>query len=185
MAASGQITALLHEVNAGSASAMSELTGLVYQELRKLAEFRMRQERAGHTLQATALVHETYIRLLKVTNPNWKNRAHFFGAAAEAMRRILVDSARARNSRKRNRDEFVLADVDDVIGRQFVDYLALNDALNRLKVLDERRCRIVELRFFAGLSIEEIAELFNVSDRTIKRDWEYARVWLYRELTRG
>ena len=180
------VTQILSEIEQGDPAAAEQLLPLIYNELRTLAAAKLAQEKPGQTLQATALVHEAYIRLVDVEKAqHWDSRRHFFAAAAEAMRRILVDSARARNSRKRNRDEFVLADVDDVIGRQFVDYLALNDALNRLKVLDERRCRIVELRFFAGLSIEEIAELFNVSDRTIKRDWEYARVWLYRELTRG
>jgi RNA polymerase sigma-70 factor, ECF subfamily len=184
MAAPGHITELLHEINSGNPQAMSELSGLVYQQLRVLARVRMREERASHTLQATALVHETYIRLLQVTNPTWKNRAHFFGAAAEAMRRILVDSARARKSRKRDRGEIALAELDDVVGREFVDYVALDIALDRLKAFDDRRSRVVELRFFAGLSIEEIAELLDVSDRTVKRDWEYARVWLYRELSK-
>lgn len=163
---------------------MPELAALVYQQLRELVGCRMRQERAGHTLQATALVHETYLRLLEVTNPSWKNRAHFFGAAAGAMRRILVDHARAKRSKKRNPQQILKSDAASLIGRDSVDYLALDAALDRLKSLDERRCQVVELRFFAGLSIEEISQALDVSERTVKRDWEYARTWLFRELSK-
>lgn len=184
MDAPGRITVLLHAINAGKSEAMAELSGLVYGQLRDLARWRMRQERPGHTLQATALVHEAYMKLLAEQHPSWKNRAHFFGAAAEAMRRILVDYARGINAQKRQRGSLGLPEAQAAMGRDFIDYVALDLALHRLHAEDPRRCRVVELRFFAGLSIEEIAELFNVSDRTVKRDWEYARAWLYRELVR-
>lgn len=182
MQATGQITALLREVNAGDPEAMTRLVERVYGELRNLARIQMKREPSGHTLQATALVHETYVRLLATENPNWSNRAHFFGAAAEAMRRVLVDHARARKSKKRNPESFGPPDFPALSTGREVDYLALDEALTSLERFDERRCRIVKLRFFAGCSIEEIAALLGVSDRTVKRDWNFARAWLQREL---
>ncbi len=161
---------------------MPVLSALIYQDLRRVAARCVRQERSGNSLNATALVHETYLRLLGVNSPSWKNRAHFFGAVAEAMRRILVDRARARNTRRRYAAQIVVNGVAEELGRDFVDYIALDAALENLKAIDGRQARVVELRFFVGLSIEEIAELLEVSARTVKRDWEYARVWLFREL---
>ena len=183
----GEVTRLLIAWNAGDREAVERLMPLVYAELRLIAERQFRRERAGHTLQPTAVVHEAYFRLVDQTRVTWKNRGHFFAIAAQAMRRILIDHARAREADKRGgREGRVALDVgiaspepaDDI------DLLALDEALVRLKALDEPQARIVELRFFGGLSIDETAEAMETSASSIKREFRSARAWLFRELGR-
>jgi RNA polymerase sigma-70 factor (ECF subfamily) len=184
----GEVTQLLFAWNAGDSSAVERLMPLVYTELRGIADRQFRRERVGHTLQPTAVVHEAYFRLVDQTRVTWKNRGHFFAIAAQAMRRILIDHARARAAEKRGgREERVTLDVgiaspepaDDV------DLLALDEALVRLKELDEPQARIVELRFFGGLSIEETAEVLETSASSVKREFRSARAWLFHELGRA
>ena len=184
----GDVTRLLIAWNEGDLGAVERLMPLVYAELREIAERQFRRERAGHTLQPTAVVHEAYFRLVDQTRVTWKNRGHFFAIAAQAMRRILIDHARARKAEKRGgREDRVTLDVgiaspepaDDI------DLLALDEALVRLKELDEPQSRIVELRFFGGLSIEETAEAMETSASSVKREFRSARAWLFRELGRG
>ena len=182
----GDVTRLLQQVARGDKLAERELIPLVYNELRRLAGRYMRGEAPDHTLQATALVHEAYLRLARPSQP-WESRSHFFAVAAKVMRQILVDHARARRSAKRGGGATVddLNDVLDIVPAFPVEserMLALDDALARLASLDERQCRIFELRFFAGLTVEEIADVLNVSPRTVKRDWHLAKAWLYGEL---
>jgi RNA polymerase sigma factor (TIGR02999 family) len=157
------------------------LLPLVYEELRVMARVRLNQERKGHTLQATALVHEAYIRLIGADSPPWNDRRHFFFAAAEAMRRILIDHARKRGRVKRGggRVQVTLGDVEVGSGLPLEDLLALDEAIHRLEEQDPRMAGIVRLRFFAGLSVEETAKALEVSERTVKRDWAVARAWLY------
>lgn len=183
----GEVTRLLIAWNAGDREAVERLMPLVYAELRRIAERQFRRERAGHTLQPTAVVHEAYFRLVDQTRVTWKNRGHFFAIAAQAMRRILIDHARAREADKRGgREERVTLDLgiaspepaDDV------NLLALDEALVRLKALDEPQARIVELRFFGGLSIDETAEAMETSPSSVKREFRSARAWLFRELGR-
>jgi RNA polymerase sigma factor (TIGR02999 family) len=176
------VTLLLNAVEVGDASAQGRLLALVYNELRSMAGAQMQQERAGHTLQPTALVHEAYLRLVN-DRAAWKSRAQFFSAASLAMRRILVD--RARSARARRPYAHVQADElthvpahDDGAATQAVDMLALDEALTRLEAEDGRLSRIVSMRFFAGLTVEQIAELLEMSPRTVKRDWAFARAWL-------
>jgi RNA polymerase sigma-70 factor, ECF subfamily len=160
---------------------------IVYNELRRLAESYLRAERPDHTLQATALVHEAYLRLVNQRNVDWKNRAQFFGMAASMMRRILVNHAEAHHAAKRGGDAQKLS-VDEAISffeEQDLDLLALNEALERLAQMDPRQSEIVELRFFGGLTIEEVAEVLDASPATIKRDWAMAKSWLLRELSIG
>jgi RNA polymerase sigma factor (TIGR02999 family) len=159
---------------------------LVYDELRRLAHSYLRRERSDHTLQSTALVHEAYLRLTGNAPPQWQDRAHFFGIAAHVMRQILVEYARSRKTAKRGGDACKLTADDAEVqpGRVNVDVVALDDALTDLSKIDQQQSRIVELRFFAGLSIEDTAEALGVSASTVKRDWNTARVWLYRELDR-
>jgi RNA polymerase sigma factor (TIGR02999 family) len=179
------VTQLLLEWNNGDRSALDRLMPVVYEELRRMARRHMRAEDAGHTLQATALVNDVYIRLVDQKQVNWQNRAHFFGAAARIIRRVLVDYARARHRLKRGGDAVKVSlneDVNAAIATE-VDVVALDDALGRLAKLDPQQERIIELRFFAGLSIEETAEALNISPATVKRDWTTARAWLYREMT--
>jgi RNA polymerase sigma factor (TIGR02999 family) len=183
----GEVTNLLIQLKNGNRDAQSRLIPLVYAELRRLAAVYMRRERSGHTLQATALVHEAYLRLAGQEGISWQNRAHFFGVAANMMRRILVDHARAKQAKKRGGldqkvsfDEAVL--VQPEAPQQF---LALDEALERLAKRDPRQSRIVELRFFGGLSDEETAEVLGISVRTVKRDWKVARAWLYKEISQG
>jgi RNA polymerase sigma factor (TIGR02999 family) len=184
----GEVTQLLIAWNAGDRAAVERLMPLVYAELRRIAERQFRRERAGHTLQPTAVVHEAYFRLVDQTRVTWKNRGHFFAIAAQAMRRILIDHARAREAEKRGGKETQVSldvgiaspePVDDV------DLLALDEALVRLKSLDEPQARIVELRFFGGLSIEETAEAMETSPSSVKREFRSARAWLFRELGRA
>jgi RNA polymerase sigma factor (TIGR02999 family) len=168
----------------GEAQASTELLPWVYEELRKLADHRMSQERRDHTLQATALVHEAYLRLLGDNERSWTNRAHFFAAASEAMRRILIDHARARQGPKRGGDRKKLP--SDVLDLAVIDdpdqIMALDEAISRLEEQDAEAARVVRLRFYAGLSVEETAEVMNISPRTVKREWAFARAFLFREL---
>lgn len=171
----------------GDPNALNALLPLVYEEMRRLAGSYLRSESAGHTLQPTALAHEAYMRLLDQRQVSWQNRAHFMGLAAQAMRRILVDHARRRGAQKRGGDAVHVALEDADVAAEMPEALgvpveALNDALDRLAALDERQARVVELRFFTGLSIEETAEVLAISPATIKRDWTLARAWLHREL---
>jgi RNA polymerase sigma-70 factor, ECF subfamily len=181
------ITERLRVWNDGDRAAVDEMLPLVYNELRRRASRYLRRERSGHTLQTTALVHEAYLKLAGQDGVEWKNRGHFFAVAAQAMRRILVDHARTRHRDKRGgRDEdlpledVVLAIADE----QGVDVAALDEALSRLARHDPRQETIVEMRYFAGLSIEETAEALGISKATVAREWQLARAWLYRELTR-
>ena len=181
------VTGLLVNWSNGDQQALEELMPLVYGELRRLAKAYLRRERSDHTLQSTALVNEAFLRLVNQRNVQWKNRAHFFGIAAQLIRRILVDHARAHQADKRGAGAFKLS-LDEAIGvpeKQDLDLVALDDALQKLSELDPQQGRIVELRFFAGLSIEETGEVLGVSPATVKREWSTARAWLYRELSRA
>jgi len=180
----GQVTLLLRELQDGRKDAAEQLVPLVYEELRQRAAAFMRHERADHTLQATELVHEAYRRL--VDNPaNINNKAHFFAIAARAMRRILVDHARARRAAKRGAGghKVPVDDVTLVTPEQSVEVLALNEALDKLAGVDEQQSRIVELRYFGGLSEEETAQVLGISSKTVQRDWKIAKAWLYGHLT--
>ena len=181
------VTRLLVEWSHGSQAALKALVPLVYEELRRLARHYLKQERQDHTLSSTALVHEAYLRLVNQKDVTWQGRAHFFGVAAQMMRRILVDHARRRNYAKRGGGAVTLA-LDEALAspeRRGLDLVALDDALDTLAKLDERQSRMVELRFFGGLSIEETSEVLGVSAPTVKREWASARAWLYREISRG
>ena len=178
------MTRLLREAQAGDRAALDELLPLVYRELRQIAARHLAQERPGHTLQATALVHEVYLRLIDQHSVDWRNRAHFFSIAAEMMRRVLVNHAVSRRAQKRGSGETLLS-LDEVISfpnRQNVDLILLDEALTRLAGLDPLQARIVELRFFAGLTIEEAAEVLGLSDSEVKREWRSARAWLTAQL---
>jgi RNA polymerase sigma-70 factor (ECF subfamily) len=180
------VTQLLIEWNRGKQGALDELLPLVYDELHRVAARCMRREQRSHTLQATALVHEAYLRLIDQTRVQWQNRAHFLGVAAQMIRRILVDYARAKQAAKRGGKAMRLL-LDDAVGmptRREVDIVRLDDALHDLGRIDPQQARIVELRFFTGLSIEETAEALSISPATVKRDWVVARAWLFRELSR-
>lgn len=179
-----EVTNLLIELRRGNRDVEERLIPLVYGELRRLAASYLRRERADHTLQPTALVHEAYLRLVEVRQVDWQSRSHFFALAAQLMRRILVDHARARRARKRggSRESINLDDVFVFASPRSDQLLALDDALNRLGQLDVRQCKIVEMRFFGGMSEEEVAEHMGISARTVKRDWRMAKAWLYKEL---
>ena len=184
-AAPGEVTRLLLAWNAGDQAALEKLMPLVYAELRQLAERHFRRERRGHTLQPTAVVHEAYFKLIDQTRVTWKNRGHFLAIASQAMRRILIDHARGRDAEKRGGEvEKVTLDVGIASPEpsREVDILALDEALERLKALDGSQAQIVELRFFGGLTIEETAEVMEVSPSSVKRDFRSARAWLFREL---
>ena len=179
----GEITALLQK---GGSDALEKLLPVVYDELRELAGALFRKEyRVNHTLQPTALVHEAYLRLIENKNEiTWQNRAHFFGIATRLMRQILVNHALAHQADKRGGGETVLA-LDEAVSflnTQNIEILSLNEALEKLTEVDERQSEIIELRFFGGLTVEETAEVLNISARTVKRDWQMAKAWLYREL---
>jgi RNA polymerase sigma factor (TIGR02999 family) len=180
-------TELLMAWGRGEATAFDRLVPLVHDELRRLARRYMARERPGHTLQATALVNEAYLRLIEVKRVRWQNRAHFFAMSARVMRRILVDSARARGNDKRGGGVTkVSLDEAVVVSKQpGQDLVALNDALQALEAVHPRKSQVVELRFFAGLSLEETAEALHVSPDTVKRDWRFAKLWLLRELRAG
>jgi len=180
------VTQLLARWNAGDQSALESLLPLVYQELRGLARGFLSDQRGGQTLQATALVHEAYLRLVDQSPTSIESRAHFFGIAARLMRQILVDHARARQASKRGGGNVIsLNESADISPQKDLNLVALDDALNELARLDERQARIVELRFFAGLSIEETSRVLAVSPVTVTRSWTNARLWLQRELSRG
>lgn len=183
----GEVTQLLAQLRAGDRDAESKLMPLVYVELRRLAAYYMRGERADHTLQPTALVHEAYIRLIKMNKVDWQSRSHFFATAATAMRRILVDHARAHQANKREglRDAISLDKALVVSPARSAELIALDDALHRLAKFDARQSKIVELRYFGGLSDEEIAAVLDISTRTVKRDWRAAKAWLYDEVNRN
>jgi RNA polymerase sigma factor (TIGR02999 family) len=182
-----QITQMLVDWGNGDQAALEKLTPLVYEELHRLARLYMRRERPGHTLQTSALVNEAYIRLIDWKNIHFQNRAHFYGVSAQLMRRILVDFARSRNYAKRGGPtrDISLEEAMIVSQDKGVDLVELNDALDSLVVLNERQSRVVELRFFGGLQLEEIAEVLKVSVGTVRRDWSLARAWLHRELSAG
>jgi RNA polymerase sigma factor (TIGR02999 family) len=179
-------TALLLAWGRGNAGALDELMPLIHAELRRLAARHLRHEREGHTLQATALVNEAYLRLIEIKRVRWQNRAHFFAVASRVMRRILVDAARARGYQKRGGGaEHVSLDEALVVSNEpSHDLVALDDALNALAAFDARKSQVVEMRFFAGLTVDETAAVLHVSPDTVMRDWRLAKVWLLRELSR-
>jgi len=181
-----QLTELLQQVNAGSGDALDHLMPAVYSELRRQAARYLRRERNNHTLQPTALVNEAFIKLIDQRNVRWQNRAHFFGIAAQAMRRIVIDHARTRQRIKRGGvQQVVTLDEAMLAGEpRSIDVLALDEALTRLEAIDERQARIVELRYFAELSVEETAEVTGLSPATVKREWAMARAWLHAELSK-
>jgi RNA polymerase sigma factor (TIGR02999 family) len=185
MMPSGDVTGLLHKWSEGDGAAIDELTPLVYSELRRLAHRFLRHERADHTLRSTELVHEAYLRLIDQKQASWQDRAHFFAVSGQIMRRILVDYARLRHAEKRGGGAatLVLNEAIDLPERRNFELIALDDALDSLAKLDPQQSRVVELRFFAGLSIEETAEALRVSRATVNRDWVTARAWLMRELS--
>jgi RNA polymerase sigma factor (TIGR02999 family) len=181
---SQNITKLLLDWRDGDSEALDRLMPLVYEELRRMANHYLRNERRGHTLQTSALVNEAYLRLVDHENIAWQNRAHFFGVAAQAMRRILVDHARTRNYQKRGGGaHYVSLDEAATLARdRAAELIALDEALQELAKMDPRKCRVVELRYFGGLSIEETAEALGVSIPTVTRDWNTAKAWLMREM---
>ncbi|MGD1024612.1 MAG: sigma-70 family RNA polymerase sigma factor [Candidatus Sulfotelmatobacter sp.] len=181
-----QITQLLQRWRDGNREALDALLPLVYDELRRLAHRHLRNERAEHTLQSSALVHEAYLRLVGQDFPQWEGRTHFFAIAAQLMRQILVDYARRHRASKRGSGVcmLTLGDVETLPQRKDVDVVALNDALNSLAEIDPRQSHVVELRFFAGLSLEETSEVMGIGTATVQRDWTAARAWLHREISR-
>jgi RNA polymerase sigma factor (TIGR02999 family) len=183
-----RITQLLQSWQQGDAQSGEEVVPLVYAELRRIARIRLSAERSSHTLQPTALVHEAWLRLMQQHGARWQNRSQFFAIAAQAMRRILVDHARRRHSHKRNAGEVpvTLDAVEELVASPVPDeeMLALDSALEQLTTLDQRQARVVELRFFGGLSIDETAQVLDLSATTVKREWTTARAWLYREIQR-
>ena len=184
MGTTPDITALLDDWSRGNPSALDQLLPLVYQELRGIARRQLRRERDGHTLQPTALVHEAYMRLVDQRQVGWQSRAHFFGVAAQVMRRILVDDARRHNAAKRGNGVQCVSieEAAETPGRDEIPVLALDDALARLETVDRGLAQIVELRAFGGLTIEEAAHVLKVSASTAKREWRTAKAWLTREL---
>lgn len=183
----GNVTQLLLALSAGDAEALNKLTPLVYPELRRLAARALRGERSGHTLDTTALVHEAYLRLVDRREVQWQHRAQFFGLAAQIMRRILVDHARRRTAAKRaiRGRQITLVGPVTATGQHTVDLTDLDEGLHRLAAFDPRPCRIVELRFFGGLTIEETAEVLGISPATVKREWAVAKAWLRRDIGRA
>lgn len=183
---SSEVTQLLVRWRSGDRGALDSLLPLVYDELRRIARHYLQNERADHTLQSTALVNEAYMRMVAQDLPEWQNRAHFFAVAAQLMRQILVDHARNRCASKRGGNVYKVS-LDEAEGQTAatdVDIIALDDALKELAGMDPQQSRVVELKFFAGLSNEDAAEVLKISSSTVKRDWNTARVWLYRELDR-
>ena len=179
-----RVTDLLVQWSHGDDAALAELTPLIYEELRRIAHHHMGGQRADHTLQTTALVNEAYLRLADQTNPSWKNRAHFFAVAARAMRQIVVDYARSQRSQKRGGGA-VKVELDEaaiVSPEQSREIVDLHEALERLATLDSRKAQVVELKYFGGLNYDEMAEVLKISRVTVRRDWEFAKVWLYTEL---
>lgn len=186
MSTGSPVTELLLRWSDGDSSVHEKLISLVYDELRRLAKRCLSGQRSNHTLQSTALVHEAYLRLIGNHSIRWNDRLHFFAVAAQVMRNILVDYARMKRARKRGGEEITIVLEGDIAvsKRREVDIVALDDALNTLTKLDERQSRIVELRFFAGLSIDETSQALEISPATVKREWATARLWLLREMNR-
>lgn len=183
-----QITELLHRVKDGDTSAEQELAPLIYEELRRMARNCMRREKPGHTLQTTGLVHEAYLRLIGRHQEDWQDRIHFFSVAANVMRHVLTDYARSRKAAKRGGDAVVVAITDGADPGSLQSWdkiLDVDAALSGLAAVDPRAARVVELRFFAGLDNSEIANLLGVSDRTVKRDWEFAQAWLFAKIAKS
>ncbi|HET6973863.1 MAG TPA: sigma-70 family RNA polymerase sigma factor [Pyrinomonadaceae bacterium] len=182
-----EVTQLLADWGKGDRSALDRLFPLVHSELRRIAQRQMNQERAGHTLQATALVNEAYLKLVGQQASPWQNRAHFFAVCAQVMRHILIDHARAHRRDKRGGGaiQVSLNDVAILAEDQSSTVLALDEALRQLETLDPQKGKIVELRYFGGLSIEETAEVLNISPRTVRREWQRSKVWLYRMISEG
>ena len=179
----GEVSELLRAWSDGDRAALDSLTPIVYGELHRLAGRYMKGERPGHSLQTTALVNEAYMRLVDYKNMQWQNRAHFFAVSAQLMRRILVDHARRRNLKRGGGVQHVSLDQTAMVGSErAADLVALDDAMNLLAKLDPRKVRVVEMRFFGGLSVEETAEILKVSAVTVMRDWNTAKAWLYRQL---
>jgi len=179
-----EVTIYLREYQNGNREALDKLFPVVYDELRRLAASRLRGERSDHTLQPTALVHEAYMRLVEQHSADWQNRAHFFGLAAEMMRRILVNHAVKNNAEKRfgNQTKLALDEMIDFTHGQDINLILLDEALNKLAEFDPKQAKIVELKFFAGLTSEEIAEVMQISDSTVKREWRIAKAWLHDQL---
>ncbi len=185
MSAGHKVTQLLIEWGRGNPQALDELTPLVYAELRKLAASYLRKERPDHTLQPTALVHEAYLRLVGQENVNWESRSHFFGVAARLMRQILVDHARRLQAGKRAGRKVSLEDTVSLVEGRSANLTALDDALTLLENFDARKCKVVELRYFGGLEVEEISQALQVSPVTVRRDLKVAESWLNHEMRRG
>lgn len=181
---SSEITQILQQWNSGDTHAKERLLPFVYDELKRQARILMSRERANHTLQPTALVHEAFLRISQQTGIEWQNRSHFYGIASRLMRQILVDHARAHAAGKRGGDviHFSIDDVQIPVEERAASILAIDEVLDRLAKLDEQQAKIVEMRFFGGMTNDEIAESLGISQRTVSRDWETARLWLYREL---
>ena len=186
-ASAGEVTRMLRAWSAGDPHAQDELLALVYGELRQRAAGHLRRDRQGHTLQPTALVHEAYLRLVGQRRVSWQNRGHFFALASQMMRRILVDHARAHSSDKRGgaAQKLSLEDAPISIEPDSVDLLALDEALSKLAAIDPRKERVIELMYFAGLDQKETAAVLAVSEKTVQRDWQMAKLWLLRELSAG
>ena len=184
--ASSQVTQLLLAWNTGDKAALDQLIPIVYDELHRLARNYMHREHAGHALQTTALIHETYLKLIDVRQVEWQNRAHFYGIAAHAMRRILIDHARSRQAGKRGSGETQLSLDDNLVvsNERHRELIALDDALTALAAFDPQKSRLVELRYFGGLSIEETAEVLGISTATVIRQWRLAKAWLHDEISR-
>jgi RNA polymerase sigma factor (TIGR02999 family) len=183
----GEVTQLLNQLSGGRQEAAEQLAPLIYDQLRRLAGACMRGERPGHTLQATALVHEAYVRLVGQEHVEWQNRAHFFAVAATLMRRVLLDHARRRHAFKRGSGahQVTLHEAILIAEDHLPDVLALDQCLTRLAAIDARQARLVELRFFAGLDVEEVAAVMGISAPTVKREWRSAKAWLHREMTKS
>ena len=185
MSSSKNVTQLLADWGSGDKQALEELMAVVYQELHRLANYYLRRERQGHTLQATALINEAYLKIIDQHSVNWQNRAHFFGVAAQMMRRILVDHARSHLYAKRGGGAQKLT-LDEALSvpqqERDLELVALDDALQKLEEMDAQQAKIIELRFFGGLTIEETAEVLSISPATVKREWSWAKAWLYNEI---
>ena len=187
IASQQEVTRLLVRLTDGDRGVLDDLLPVVYSELRRLAASYLRKERVGHTLQPTALVHEAYMRLVDQTRVTWQNRAQFYGVAATMMRRILVNHARAHTAGKRGgaAERLSLEEANISPGQDATDLIALDEALTNLAKFDERKSRVVELLYFGGLENKEVAEVLGVSEKTVQRDWQMAKLWLYRELSMG
>jgi len=184
--ADNDITVLLNQLSDGSETAPEKLLPLVYEDLRRLARAYFANEKSEHTLQATALVHEAYIRLVNWENVSWQSRAHFFAVAADVMRKVLIDHARRKNAQKRSGGQKILLDeAVSFSNEKELDLVKLDEALKTLEKIDARQSRIVELRFFGGLSIAETAHVLKISEKTVRREWSFAKAWFQRELKRG